>query len=119
MSLRHLALLSFFAVAVGAAHAQTVNPWDDPVGRAAIDEWLTQARLTRWGAWEGRTATATITSAVLTPAPDEELRHKTVYRQAQQNRANTNITLAAYVAARMAGQHPSMIYTPPVGHTPR
>lgn len=117
MSLRHLALMLFFSI-VSVATAQAVNPWDDPVGRAAIDEWLIMARLTRWGQWEGRSRTATI-RADSNFTGDEELRHKTVYRQAQRGRANTNITLADYVAQRMAGAHPAVIYTPPTGHTPR
>ena len=117
MSLRHLALALLLST-VSVAAAQAVNPWDDPVGRAAIDEWLVMARLTPWGQWEGRSRTATI-RVDSTFAGDEEQRHKLVYRQAQRGRANTNITLADYVAQRMAGGHPAVIYTPPTGHIPR
>lgn len=118
MSFRHLALVTLCAATLSAAHAQTVQPWDDPVGRTAIDEWLSRARLTRWGQWEGRTRSATII-AYSTVTTDEELRHKLVYRAAQNNRANTNITLREFVAARLAGEFPNMIYTPPPGHVPR
>lgn len=117
MSLRHLAFALFFSL-VSVAAAQTVNPWDDPVGKAAIDEWLVMARLTRWGQWEGRSRTATI-RADSNFTGDEDQRYKIVYRQAQRGRANTNITLADYVALRIAGQHPSVVYTAPTGHVPR
>ena len=117
MSLRHLAL-ALVLIPFTAAAAFAVNPWEDPVGKQAIDEWLVLARLTPWGQWEGRSRTATIRSYT-TGNGDEDQRHRFVYRQAQRGRANTNITLQDYVALRMAGQHPAVLYTAPTGHVPR
>lgn len=107
------------AAASEIAAANTGNQdgevWKDPTAQKYIDEWLSKVNMNGWGQWTGTTRKTTVRSAGRPDFAVGMTRHEAVYRMLATDTAKSNITLAEYVRLRMAGENPTVDYTPPGG----
>jgi hypothetical protein len=102
----------------GSSAAMHGHIWEDPDAQRYIDEWLGKVSLNEWGQWIGSTKSARIKSAGPAEGGVGKTRHEAVWKMYSKDDGNSNITLAEYVEARMNGENPQVVYTPPSGGSP-
>lgn len=92
--------------------------WNNPTAQKYIDEWLSKVRLNQYGQWTGSNGGTTVRSAGTPDLGVGKTRHEMVYKMLANDTARSNMTLAQYVEARMAGQNPEVDYRDPVPQNP-
>ena len=85
----------------------SLNSWMDPEVQGYIDEWLSVVGLNKWGQRVGRFGN-TIVTGNNRPGDAGMFRHEIVFRMLLNERKGPNMTLKAFVEARMRGENPDL-----------
>jgi len=92
--------------------------WRNPEAQKYIDEYLSLVHLNRYGQWEGQTGSAIVKSAGSMDASVGRNRFEFLWNVLSRDTCHSNMTMEEFVNARLRGESPQVVYTPPESTSP-